>query len=1422
MSDDGDSELIPLTRAESGHIIRVSYIEVKVDAQISNTGLQVVKNASSTWQTRDQVSYETVEFTNNPDPIFTPQYASHSINLPAYIVKDMLKTVNGLPISIADLTVKIEGVEVDYTAYCLALEHTNILEDANNTNPQNHVMRIHEFEEKPFVQIGDTISLTYPKAKSEVRRFRELNSLEMTLNATRPTRKVSKSGRNGTGKNRVIDTTSPISYVLNEAQPISPFTQEQKVATYSAGSSDLLNTRNQTLNTTYTLNNFSLNQTATQEQVFKPSSKTLTTSNPIVSFYELGFRPSYITSVVDSDGVSYAFTLNQDHVLVADLGSEKTITVSGLSSNPFSSDLDWYKGEKLAEGQAFFRHTDSSDLSKFRESTPESYMTNPLGLASNILDTYPNIDPIYTYTNNVITGVEVHGRVLVSDSLTREDQIRSVYSMEDTQTSGVEGELTFYEDVITGYEIDGTEGFTNEYNPHVPQDEWLYPDPSLYILGPINIPTHFFFGYSNLTTSGGDGFYFSLYRIDAQANRQYQTLSLRADSNGFTALEQYPDPVPNGSPLAYRFRDDSLASPNTIDYDNAPAPNFLAEINASFNHLANETYYLEVFMEEDDAADYLYFLTSGTDADFDLGSSWTTSPHAYRLDQLIAGTVNDVTYTYEITFTLNPGEVRSFSLLGTDNRKTINLVENNAEEIGYSAKDNYPIPRSNINLGWKSSFETTGFIFSSVDDRVPNIEDSLNDLTMNFLPVYEGSTVSIPTDAVLTTLVLSPADITQSVGVITDNLTTHLNYVVLREEDVVGGITADLDYTYILKNVNLDPDVVGSISDSIEFFQRLYLSDTLPTINDNLLAEISSISPNESFPLISDDILVSYAFLPVPSEVTRSTVPSITDDVSVNKAFEDINLSSSVLSPLDSLVAYIASINSTGVVSLSDDVSTQLRLNPINESDTIPDLTDSIIAPIYQTLVASETVSVIDSVATSTYIYRNVDDSLPVISDSVATNYIPFAPIYPSDTIIALTDDISLLHAVTLSMSDTVSFNDFATAYISSTNPTDTVPEITVLDSVSAQYKLSNPYIYLSLRYRDISSLNFVHIYKGEMDTLDYLNPTLYTDSDGFVRWENWADFTYGSDTGPTSGWLKSINDTGGQSNGGYANSNDDATARIGPLETDTEYTLFFRAGTIVNNAIDENCAVAMKIGTATETTDGYLSGETYTELAPSSQNYTEFGGIYRYYLHKFTLRSQQYDIQFTQDTNIKEAWSTSLGTRVYFYIKINASNDNELYRWQLKEAGNLETADNPQSESNTDGTWIQPTHHSSDATWPNNTYTDYLDNLYAQPYQYTYGYGSDTNVNNVARLSYSVVKNQRYKLKVESTDNTIPDIQVFIRASADDNGASYNTEYDSNSNLTYTELFQKDSDTTKVFRHYFFIRDDGFVVWEHDPNSRS
>lgn len=1384
----------------SGHRIGLVATVITVDSRVQQEGLIKFKNNSSPWNVRDELQYETTTFTNTYDARWGNY--NYAINIPNFIVKEMLKSIGTLPVSMNDITIKIDKgngfVDPDYSYSNLFLESINWY----TYSDKDGIMRINDRTRDvlgdanyndPLISQGDEVQITYPKSKSEIRRFRELNSLEMTLNATRPARKVSLSGRNGVKQKRVVETTSPISYVLNEPQPISPSTQEQKTATYSAGSSDLLNTQNQNLNTSYTLNNFSLNQTATQEQVFKPASNTVKTDNPKISFYQLGFRPSYITSVVDSEGVSYSYNLNKDHVFVDGITNEKTLTLSGISSNPFDSDLDWYKGEKLAEGQAFFRHTGSSDLSKFRESTPESYMTNPLGIASKILDTFPKIDPIYTYTNNVITGVEVHGRVLVTDSSTRVDEIRSVYSMLNETISGVEGELTFYEDKVTDYELDGVGGFTNEYNPHNPLDEWLYPDPSLYILGPTSIPTHFFFGYNNLTTSGGDGFYFSLYRIDAQGYRQYQTLSLRADSNGFTALEEHPNPVPNGPPLAYRFKDDSLASPNTIDYDNAPAPNFLAQINASINHLANETYFLELYMEEDNGADYLYFLTSGTDADFDLESSWATSPHAYRLDQSLVGTVNNVSYIYEITFTLNPGEIQSFTLLGTDNPQTINLVENNAEEIGYSANDNYPIPRPAIDLSWKSSFETTGFIFSSVDDRIPSISDSLNDLIMNFLPVNQEDIISIPTDAVSTSLLLYPADITQSVGEITDDLTTHLNYVVVREEDVVGAITANLNYTYILANVNLEPDNVGSISDSIEFYLRLYLTENVVSIIDSLEARVSGFGVSDVVPLTSESMLVSYSFLP---KSPQGTIPSISDDVSVTKSLEDLNINGTVLPPSDNVLAYITSSNPTGVVSVTDDLNVLIKFT-IDGNDTLPSVIDSVIVPRYQTIVPLETVaSPTDAVATS--LLLSFSDSTPSISDT-----------------------LDLGQAITLTP-DTLTFNADVIAFISSTSPSDS---LSVSDDLTTQINIQKPSAMLAIKYNATSNGEgeYFTIYKGSMESVEY--PTIHN---------------LGVDSNAISPLSISSNQISASLNVQYTNANEDANLRIGPIEYNQTFKIFALSSDVDN---DSDIAIAGEVGNSTVNPNNYLDGVSYHDLMPGSN----IANGLKYYIHEFYLDSSLNTYVFTQDTTPKDALGVSNTTiTVYAHLKYtNSAIIDDSDTIVLREAQANATHSSPNPTGIDEG--IAPNINTTDAyidgqlvTFSDfvnrwrvtagqafNTQTNQIETApNGTPYYYETELPNDsiTNYYNDAQLNWELVIGKRYLIELKIGDhsfNNTHDMSLYLEARADDNGASWDTEYDGSSSVTYTELATAPNNpvndgTQRMYYYFFTVREDGFIQWEH------
>lgn len=1428
MSDDGDSELIPITRAESGHIIRVSYIEVKVDAQISNTGLQIVKNASSTWQTRDQVSYETVEFNNNPDPIFTqvnPQYASHSINLPAYIVKDMLKTVNGLPITVADLTIKIEGVEVDYTSYCLALEHTNILKDANKTNPQNHVMRIHEFEEKPFVQAGNRITLTYPKAKSEIRRFRELNSLEMTLNAARPTRKVSLSGR-GIGQNRVIETTSPISYVLNEPQPVSPYTQEQKIATYSAGSSDLLNTSNQTLNTTYTLNNFSLNQTATQEQVFNLATKTLTTSNPVVSFYELGFRPSYITSVIDSEGTSYAYTLNRDHVLVSGLESEKTLTVSGLSSNPFSADLDWYKGDKLGEGGAFFKHTTTLDLGDFTESTSKRYMQNPLGLASRVLDTLPEIETTYTYTNDKITGVSVGDYVVVVEgNHATTDEIRSVYSMLDTQTSGVEGELTFYEDVVTGYDLDGRDGFTSDYNPHCPQDELLYQDPTLYILGPrsqvevgqVNtIPTYLYFNYISLNLFGGDGYYFAIYRIDSQGVKQYQTLVPRADSNGFTALVEYPNlPAPNGAPLAYQLIDDGGGGGVSLFYSNGEfADNYTAEVNAEFNHIPNETYYIEVYFEEDGGgADSMHFFSSGTDADYVLNVGWDASADTYRLDDP-NGAGFDVTHTYEVTFATNPGEVVSFNLTADPNLTASKETENvgathNGTITTYYTEDYYPTRNLEHSFDAQNNFTPEGMFFTSFEDFVPQISDSHHVPPMMFAPVSINSTVTF-SDSVMWSLLLEPALVTETVGAITDSVLARFNYNHIILSDTVT-FTDEFLFNTQLNLVKVsESDSVPSPSDTLTVptYQRLVPSSNYPTISDDGFARWRSYGVSSSVSVADEPLLVSYSFLP---RSVSDTIPTATDSVSRTFSYTPVNESDLIPNLVDEAKAWISSVFVSdtwswleeGFIGIGDEFedSVSATLNFLlrdSLSDTAGGISDALTVPVYQTLVPSDfSPTISDAVNASLHLY--LYDSVNAPTDVAPSAVFSFTPVSETDTMITITDTIEASLALIL-LANYPAITDSDTTYISSTNQTDNT-SVSVSDGVNVSFNPSAlDYLFMAIKYSSYSVVDneLLSVYTGNMDTLSY--PTvndLQPDTNSI---------TAVSVNGGTSS-QKEITIKSSLSSTNYNNTNDDANISVGRLQRDVDYKIYCYTE-YDDSGATQDIASAMKPGWSGQDPDGYLSGTGYTDLFPGPSTSND-----KYYIHNFYIRSADDVLVFTADqTGTQFSFTSAQTVRLYFYIKYtytpNTSDGSDIFK--LRPAPNNATFANPNGDDgSTSGTgWVLGDLHGSFGIGSNT-----VNNYYLLPNF------SITNTNNEAPVSWTLDIGTRYHLQLYIDDQS-PDFELYLEARTDDNGASYNTEYTSSDTLTYTELITKDDDARIRWDHFFTIRRDGFIIWEQDSGS--
>ena len=139
---------------------------------------------------------------------------------------------------------------------------------------------------------------------------------------------------------------------------------------------------------------------------------------------------------------------------------------------PLNLEQDWFKGEKLSEGQAFLAKTNTSKLPDIIEDDPQDIIQDPLGI----------------------------------------DRDRNIIANRTVIEQGQEGSMHIYEDEVASYDLDGSSGFLSGLNTMSYRDELLYQDPTLYILGTrtetetttLNtIPTFLFFNYFFLNTFGG-------------------------------------------------------------------------------------------------------------------------------------------------------------------------------------------------------------------------------------------------------------------------------------------------------------------------------------------------------------------------------------------------------------------------------------------------------------------------------------------------------------------------------------------------------------------------------------------------------------------------------------------------------------------------------------------------------------------------------------------------------------------------------------------------------------------------------------------------------------------------------------------------------------------------------------------------------
>jgi hypothetical protein len=1347
-----------------GGTTRLAAQVVRVDSKVAQQGIVLFTRQSSPWRVSEDFTREPLTFVNE---------TAGDIQLPSYFTDLIRKSYRLLPIVGSDLNVEV-------TRAGTPLNIGDIFYDADQGTLSSDGVAF---------QVGDVVSLTYPVTKSEIKVLSELNDTQFTLNASRPTRSVSLSGR-GEPNNNLAVLTNPMSYVLNTATPVSPYSTEEKRSTYSVSSSDIIHTKNQVLNSGFTLNNASLGQDIDPSNVSGPAVAIVSTSYSLILYTELGFFPSYISSIVDDQGNSYTFSIQEQGVLVKDLSGHTTLTITALSTTPLTYEGSWFKGETLAEGQAFLQYTDVDVLPNISESTPEELIENPLGL-------------------------DVNG----------EDADRRIYAKRQLSSTGVRGELSFFEDSFSSLSISGSNlGFLHDLNK--PQeDTLLYQDPTLYLLGPLSaletttfntIPTHLFFNYTFLNDLGGDGYYFSIYRVGVDGVKYYQTLTPVANGDGFTALQEIVPP--NGAPIAYKLQDEGGGGGFAYNYSNGDfSNNYEAEVTASFNHIPYQTYYIEVTMEEDGGgADSWYFFSSGTNAPYVLNTSWDTSAETYRLDEEFGG---DGNLLYAVTFATNPGEVVTFEQITDPNPTAIK----DEEDVGavVTIQVGAYIPSEPL-YGVKAlNFAPDALPFiapweAQLEDSNAPITDE-HSYSSNRTYTDEVPLVGSVSDA---SLLLLPSNISEPAATVEDDLEYSLRMSAQIDDIIplIGSSSQALWSSY-------SESQTGLISDQVSIAQSLSVGDTLPlTQEEQVLASANTF--NDLVPVVIALETHTYEYTPQNFE---DLIPTIKEELSVGSYLNDSIQTDMLSQTTDTHTAYISTYRVSSTIepvvdthtttldiistqesssalviddasftmslasedlvdNLSDDHSTSLLLAPSSATEFLAQVTDE--STYNLTLTPSDDVLNMTDEVAYTYSYDpiNLEDTLPLILDAHLAGDV-VAESVQEDTLNVIDDEVTT-SMVFLSQGE---FN-----VPSPTDETTTSLTLVMEDSLPTQTDTStetevliDPYIYIGVRYNSnsVNDEELFSIYEGQLNTLNYpAITTLMPDSQGAVPVEVITGDSNDLSVHPTL-------------TAGYNNPNNDAFFKIGPLVWDRDYQLY--ASTESDDTSPPDMELAFKIGGSNESPYQYLKGESYVELFPGPADTLPL-----YHLHTITPESLTKSVKFAFNGEQHFDFNKTETVRLYAYIKYtytDAGDDADLMR--LRPAPDNSSVLSPNgTDGSTDFTgWLEPDLHDANYTYV------YVDGGYVQ-----FPGGTKLNPDNEAQASWLLQLGTRHQLQLE-VQGDATDVEVYFEVRADDGGSSATTVYNASSVLPYMELIQNTDGNKFQWNYFFTMRRDGFIIWETD-----
>jgi len=359
-------------------------------------------------------------------------------------------------------------------------------------------------------------------------------------------------------------------------------------------------------------------------------------------------------------------------------------------------------------------------------------------------------------------------------------------------------------------------------------------------------------------------------------------------------------------------------------------------------------------------------------------------------------------------------------------------------------------------------------------------------------------------------------------------------------------------------------------------------------------------------------------------------------------------------------------------------------------------------------------------------------------------------------------------------------------------------------------------YLYIGLKANDnVSFSELLSFYFGEMSDLTY--PTiadLQPDSSGASPFEIISP----TDPAPDIAAIESqrIKKSGG---GEYTNTTpDSALFRIDNLDTNKNYKLFtlssvdalftpeIKATFVASNSSNEN----------EHTVLGNVNDNDYINLLP----YTDTSQFTKqYFIHQVNI-SNNNQVTFTADSQNSSPYEGFFGG-IHFHTKYSGNSDSS--------NPNVEIAIQEASYDGTDDGQSGPAGYVSnfdlESISGNYSLTQATTNNYTS---LTTAFQSDSNTDNHARFGNGLLGvGTRYRMHVKVGNGTDCTFQIHLKTSNsiayESNLTTYNNSYDQNSNLDYYHIIPSDGNTAqRTYYHYFTVREDGFIIWEHNKQINS